>query len=53
MIFNERNLYKDKDVPDSIRELVKENEQAELEEITEEDIVKRTKENPKLEPDTP
>ena len=53
VIFNERNLYKDKDVSDSTGELVKENEQVELEEITKEDIFKRTKEDPEPKPDTP
>ena len=47
VIFNERILYKDKNISDfdSAGEPTKENEQVELEEIIEEDVAKRVQEN--------
>ena len=53
MVFNERNLYMDKDVPDNAKDSAKKKEQVDMEEITKDDITIRTKEDPELILETP
>ena len=53
MIFNEKNLYKDKDVPDRAGKPTKKKEQVKLEEIIEDDVIKGAIEDPEPVPETP
>jgi len=52
VVFNERSLYKDQNVPYRIRQADKKKEQIELEEINEEDIAEGAR-DPKPEPEIP